>query len=117
MYDEFVPSRCLVGDYDVGLEEGDKLCYGLREGQPNDGGPARDMAPDDPDDPAFYSTCYERVSGGDITFSGNTCGDDCLVEATAVTPVWRFGDRCTSCDTATLNTNTSSTFLPSWQLA
>eukprot|EP01114_Cavostelium_apophysatum_P019332 TRINITY_DN61_c0_g1_i1.p1 TRINITY_DN61_c0_g1~~TRINITY_DN61_c0_g1_i1.p1 ORF type:complete len:1021 (-),score=244.73 TRINITY_DN61_c0_g1_i1:110-3172(-) len=62
---------------------------------------------EDPDDPAFYSTCW--VLNMDNIFDGYD--EDAMVADTE----WRFIDRCVDCDSVL--TNGQSSAIPSWKLA
>jgi len=114
-----IPWHCNNPDM-VDAKDGDLVCWGQREGGPDDGGPARRFAPNDPDDPVFYQTCFKK-SYGSRSFEGNTCGDKCLVseneQEKAAPPRWRYGNKCISCELAKFNMNTTARFVPRWELA
>ena len=113
--DPLIPTLCKNHPNVKDVKEGDRLCYALMEGRPNDSGSAYDLT-SDPEDPVFYSTCYKRQSSAEVTFSGNTCGAPCQLAEASVRPVWRYGDRCVSCDAAARNVPGNRSFLPTWSL-
>ena len=64
-------------------KEGDRICFGIKEGNPNDSGSAYDITTD-PEDPVWYSTCYVKQASPTIQFKGNTCGKACELDASIV---------------------------------
>ena len=113
-----IPSVCAEFDEVKAAKPGDRLCFGLARGADNDGGPAADIAPNDPEDPAFYSTCFQRLDGGGTEFTGETCGDACFVETNnAVEARWRFGEGCMNCVHAQKATTLSTSVAPEWVMA
>merc|ERR1712086_15355 len=122
--DAMIPTACQSHSNLVNavLKQGDRLCYKIKEGNPNDSGSAYDVSAD-PEDPVFFSTCYRKQTSPDIQFEGNVCGDTsgdpCLLDtASLAAPTWRFQDRCLSCDDAVKNQQNDTTFnlLPTWTL-
>jgi len=63
----------------------------------NHGFPSLDVSSNDPEDPVFYSSCFEQSFAAERTFEGNTCGDACLLGAAANRPDWRVGGKCLDC--------------------
>lgn len=115
--DPVMPTACKDHPNVVGkVKEGDRLCFKIKEGNPNDSGPAYDVTTD-PEDPVWYSTCYTKQSSPDIRFTGNTCGDSCLLNSSVTRAVWRYEDKCISCADAIKNKPNDTTYkiLPSWK--
>lgn len=94
------------------------MCFSGREGNPNDGGAAADLAPSDPEDPVFYSTCLKRLKSAARTFTGHTCGTPCELNPQDYGPEWRYGQECISCaDQQAIAGMSTKEGLPTWTIA
>eukprot|EP00947_MAST-08B_sp_MAST-8B-sp1_P002111 g2111.t1 len=79
------------------LPKGTLVCYPLRRPPPTSQVGVTYTVSHDPEDPVFYSTCFERES--DWVFKDNPPCPQCARRApkAADEGTWRFGDRCVSC--------------------
>jgi len=109
---KMIPDQCR--DMADAAPDGAYMCYQLIEPPPTNGGPAMTITKD-PDDPAWYSTCLKFKKSQARIFTGNTCGNDCLLtDANVQDARWRFGNKCISCNDMNKNDQGvgSLTYLP-----
>jgi len=83
-------------------KDDDVVCYYLKAREPSD------IAPDfyvtqDPDEPAFYSTCWKRLP--ESTFATPPPEDETEKES----PPFLFGNKCVDCNVVLANTDTNRT--------
>lgn len=69
------------------------------------------LAPEDVEDPIFYSTCY--IANAKRKFDNATCPSDQCVNK--VNSEWRFGNSCISCADTSFNADAS--VVPHWIVA
>jgi hypothetical protein len=84
-----------------------QICYLVKARPPSDIAPDYYVT-DDPDDPAFYSTCWKRIPP--VTFADAAPAEPEAVEA----PKYLFGKKCLDCGQALANEEPTRTSL--WPL-
>jgi len=79
----------LFGD----LREGSRVCYGVEPRQPNSTFSSYSVT-DDPEDPLWYSTCYNKRPQWAFDLSLASATNATIV---VVPPSWSFADKCVDC--------------------
>jgi len=101
-------NKCKLSELQKGepVTEDSKICYFVKARAPTDIAPDY-YTTDDPDDPAFYSTCWKRVPP--VTFDNAAPADE-----EEVKPKFLFGNKCIDCAQALANTDGNRTAI--WPL-
>lgn len=102
-----LPQDCLPRDTS-GMNEDDLLCYMIQSGDPPEVGPAYKIMYD-PEDPVFYSTCYNKQAAWEFKQTCTSC------RPAAPQPGFKFDRHCISCYDMKMNMNPEA--VPRWTIS